>query len=413
MYSLSIAMLNIIKSWINKPISSKVLIAAGGTAGHIIPALMTSAKFLEKNCKVFFVTDNRFDNYKDNFLTICKNPNFYIHYIKMPAKMRVLFALFAIFNIGKLIFKNKIKIVIGFGSYVSLPSILAGWIFRAKCFIHEQNSHMGLANRISMFFSKIAMLSFSKTEGIPWILKYKAIVVGFPLRGEIKDLHYQNIIETINYEAFFRINQYTTIINIVIMGGSQGAKIFQQIIPEAINSLPANIKKIIKIYHQTTLQDIESTRLFYNKCNINCEVASFFPNMPQLMSKAFILVARSGAGTIFEIMALGTPAILIPYPFATNNHQLKNATFLRNNSAAVVIEQKEINAKKMANTMIKMLNDQANLYRLSYNAKQLCEINADIKIIHTVESICGPIGATLNIAYNNTKNIVATNVSLS
>ncbi len=395
-----------------------VVIAAGGSGGHIIPALVVSDIWIQKKVNIIFITDRKFDNYSNNFQYIINHYNFEILYIDMPnfsehpyiqKIIRSVYAIKAIFRIIKNISNKNVKAVIGFGSYVSLPTIIAGWIIGKKTFIHEQNSHMGLANRISMIFVKLAMLSFTTTSGIPFLFKYKTIISGFPLRKEIKELHYQNVIDTINYESFFKIYD---LITIVIIGGSQGAKLFQDIIPEAIMSLHKDIRDKIQIYHQVRSEDVKRIANFYQENNISYEVGSFFANAPELMSKAHIIISRSGAGTLFEIMALGTPSVLIPYPLATNNHQLKNALFMQNNGAAVVVEQKDINSQKITDILLRLFNDHYDLSRLSHNAKRLSDINADIKIIRSVEKIVGHLGIDFHIKTYNSSQIVSTNVSI-
>ena len=400
-----------------KIISNKILIAAGGTGGHIIPALVIADLFLQKDCQVLFVTDDRFDNYGKNFMQICRHKNFTIKYIKIPKHQNIhiqkiirgCYAIVSIIKLSRLIFKHNIKTVLGFGSYVSLPSIIAGWLVGRKTFIHEQNSYMGLSNRISMFFVNLAMLSFSTTSGIPRLFKHKTVISGFPIRQEIKDLHYHNIIETINYNAFFTIHN---LITIVVIGGSQGAKSFQDIIPMAISLMHPSVKEKIQIYHQTTKDDIQRTKDFYKKNNIKCFVDSFFINAPELMSKAHVVIARSGAGTIFEIITLGTPSILIPYPFATNDHQLKNALFMQNNGAAIVVEQQDLTSQKIADILIRLFNDPHDMAKLSHNAKQLASINSDVKIVRSIEIMVGKLGNDLPEKVKSANHLIETNVAI-
>lgn len=237
----------------------------------------------------------------------------------------------------------------------------------------------------------------------------KTIFTGMPLRKKVTDLHYQNTIETINYEAFFKIyNNF----NIFIIGGSDGASFFGETISDSISLLPKEILSRLFIYHQTRPEQINEVEKKYNTLGIRYQIKSFFEEAPEIMSRSHLVISRSGAGAISEIAALGCPTIMIPYQYAANNHQLKNALFLQKSGAGILIEQKNVTPNKISDLITKLFFNTDDLFLLSHNAKQLAEINASKKIMSAIEKL-----SSIKIVANNNntdeKKISVNRVGLS
>lgn len=368
-----------------------VSLVAGGTGGHIFPALVIAETLINDGYKIIFITDKRFYNYESYFHDITKNNNFNLFAIDVKRSKGFFSVFTSFFSCLKTIYicRNLFKIfspklVIGFGSYVSLPAIIAAFLRSIPSLIHEQNSYIGLGNRISAIFSKHVMTSFPVTHGFIRFTKRKAVFVGMPLRESIRSVYYKNTNANINYSAFFKVFHR---LNILVLGGSQGAKIFSEVIPSAINLLNKDLKDKICIYHQARSQDVDSLAKIYKDMDIWYHVHSFFPDVANLMTTAHIIISRAGAGAISEISACGTPSILIPYKYAKNNHQKLNAQYLYKNGACLMLEEDSVSADKLAQILNITVSNNEELFELSSSVKNLAVVDAHEKIKSIIQSV--------------------------
>ena len=372
-------------------LSKTVIISGGGTCGHIIPALTVAEILLGKGYRVLFVTDTKFDNYAQHFQSIISSPSFNIVRVKSnytPSMISRLLSIFKLLSnivkISRIILKYNVSVVAGFGGFVSISSVIAGFLTFRKCVIHEQNACLGFANRVSAIFSSVILLGFPDTYGIPRIGKGKYIFVGNPVSQALKKMHYKNNIDAINYEAFFKIHDK---ISIVIVGGSQGATILGDEVAHALCDLPMNVKKKLTIHHQCRASDVDKILSIYNDKELYADVRSFFADLPSVLSGAHIFIGRSGAGAISDITTLGVPSILVPFAKAANNHQFKNAQYLYKNGACVLIDETDFSCKKLTGMLTVLLKDERGLFEMSENAKKLCVINASSKIALIVDRL--------------------------
>lgn len=357
-----------------------IALVAGGTGGHIFPAMTVAEELTRRGYQVIFITDHRFKRYHDSCKDIIDTKNITIQYIGIKKYgnfiANTLSILQSVYQVIKILRAHCVTTVVGFGSYIALPAIIAAFLLRIRRYIHEQNACMGLANRISSILCKKCLVSHLRTERIPWISLYKVVYTGMPIRASVRQLHYQNIIDAINYAAFFRIYEQ---INIAIIGGSQGAAVLQRLVPKAISMLNRDLTDKIHVFHQCASRETKALRSLYKSYAISAEVSDFFHNVADIMSRAHILIARSGSGTIAEICALGTPSILIPYP-SKDNHQAKNALYLYQQGGAIMLNQKDLTSEKIANLLKKLFYNDAELAKLSRNAKRLACIDAHVAI---------------------------------
>ena len=375
--------------------SKKIAIAAGGTGGHIFPALSVAEFMIENGYKVFFITDKNFDKLIDKSSlfkgdSAINSTSFKLHYIKIKRrrgfKGRIRMAIdafFSIFSTAIELKRSRSEGVIGFGSYVSLPSIIGGFIIGKKTVIHEQNSVLGLANRISVFFASVCLCGFPNVEKVPIFQRRKFIFTGNPMRKEFVNFYINNISSSIDKDYFDTFHK----INILILGGSQGAGIFKKIIPSALCNLPTKIKRRVMVYQQALEKDVEEVEAFYEKEGIKHTVKPFFKDVLEIMNSCHLFIGRSGASTIAELTCIGIPSILIPYNLAADNHQYKNALFLQENGGAVVLDQNKTREKSLTQTIQFLLSSEKDLLEMSANMKFLASPFATKKVAVALESI--------------------------
>ena len=309
----------------------KIVIAAGGTGGHIFPAL-NAGKFLrDYGFNVIFI--GRKNSFEE---VIYKKENFEIRYIDVSGlkgknlleKMKsIRILLKSIFQSLKILKKEKPQIVIGFGGYISFPVIFASRILKIKNAICEQNAVMGFANRMSSKFSEKIFTNFVETYKVKY--KEKSETIGNFIKKEIIKLK-EN-----------REKKDT----ILIFGGSQGAEKINEIVMKIADKL----KDIgYKIVHITGKENFERVKNYYNSKNIDyIDVIPFTFEMEKYYENVKIVISRAGATSISEFYALGLNSILIPYPFAADNHQWFNAVEYLKTGKGVILEQKHLTESKL------------------------------------------------------------------
>lgn len=298
----------------------KILIAAGGTGGHVFPATCVALELQKRGAEVVFATDVRGERYLKEFAK-----GAIIQEISTSSRGRLYFSLLrqTVKSFSYLL-KNDFDAILGFGGYPSVPFVLAGQLLFKKTFIHEQNAVIGKANKLLSHFAKKIFVSFPKTKNLN--NSSKVVFVGMPTRFENE---YDK--ESVKNKKF----------TILVFGGSQGAKIFSENIAKIICSL----KKDLMVYNQVPENFKESTKKIYEAHGIECVVESFFENIDELYRQADLVVSRSGASSIFEIIGFKKNSILVPYKMSINGDQEANAKFLSSNDAAVVIQEQEIEQK--------------------------------------------------------------------
>ncbi|QED22844.1 undecaprenyldiphospho-muramoylpentapeptide beta-N-acetylglucosaminyltransferase [Candidatus Deianiraea vastatrix] len=393
-----------------------IAIASGGTGGHIFPALATAENLMSRGYKVTFFTDLRFHNYARHFVNLTSNEKFSLVVLNTRQSKTGLFAkiasffhtikmIYIAFNLLKI---SKAKLVIGFGSYTSLPVVIGAFFRLIPSILHEQNAFIGLANRISSIFAKVVMTTFPHTNGFYRFTLKKAVLTGMPVRKDILELYYENTNYNINYNAFFRTFDR---INIVILGGSQGASIFSKIFPESLKYLNIEIIEKIFVYHQCKDLEVESLEKKYRDLGIKYHINTFFPDAGKLMTMAHLLITRSGAGTLCDLAICGCPSLLVPYKYAKNNHQYLNAKYFYENGSALLLEENEFTPEKVAQVLTGLFSNDQELLTLSQSVKKLAITSAHDKIASIVQTIIGN-GNLDNGNDNNPSSIKTNNVGI-
>ena len=356
--------------------SMRVIIAGGGTGGHVIPALAI-AQQLKKQfaAEVLFIGTARGIETR-----LVPQAGFPLELIQVGALKNVSFmtrakTMFdlprALWTSGRIVSDFRPDVVIGVGGYASGPAMIAAIRRRIPTLAFEPNVVPGFANRMVARFVSAAAVHFEET------CEYfrNAKVTGVPVR-----------------EAFFRIAPTgatmggNNVPTLLVFGGSQGAHAINQAMIESLPGLRAKIPAM-HIIHQTGQRDFESVQAAYQGAGISSEVHKFIDDMPAAFARADLLVCRSGASTVGEITAAGKPAIFVPFPRAADDHQNKNARALENAGAAVVVEESNLEAAYLVDTVAALLSSPARLSTMSAAAKSLAHPNAVEEIAEMVKRL--------------------------
>ena len=323
----------------------KVLIVAGGTGGHILPALTLAREIRKRRIgEVLFVASSR---KQDRDMISDKGVNFTTLPIT-PVGSRSIFAvlnfLIKLF-IGTIksaciLLKFKPDTVVGFGGYVSGPIVLLASFSGAKTIIHEQNVYPGKANRIlARFVNKIA-ISFPEAKDFLKGFESKIIFSGNPLREGLE-----------RDDSIRPVDSFT----VLVIGGSQGAHKLNTVVPEALSLMEENNRNMLNIIHIAGKNDLEEVKAYYNKIEIKNRVFSFTEHMARLYNECDFVISRAGAMTISELLALEIPAILVPYPYALG-HQKFNAMALEKIGSGILLEEKDLTAYAMRDAILKLMD---------------------------------------------------------
>ncbi len=353
-----------------------IFLATGGTGGHIFPALALKDALEKSGYKVKVTADSRFAKFHrfdaDNIFIPSAN-------FVMRSPLKILASLFTLFKgLMKallLIHKEQPKIVIGFGGYVSYPTMLAAIILGKEIILHEANTVIGKVNRILLWRAKYLTTGFPVTKGIKAKYKDKVIYTGNPVRPEI-------LASSLKKKTRLADNK----LSILIIGGSQGAKIFSKIIPEVIVNLPQAIKNKLHICQQAKEEDIEIIKAKYAKENIACEIKSFFNDMNKQLAQADLMISRAGASTIAELIAFKLPAIFIPYPSATDNHQYYNAKEIVDAGGGWVVKE-DSNSSAQLLQIIKLIDKDPAILTKYSNALKGLQQDASANIVKLIEKL--------------------------
>ena len=337
-----------------------IIIAAGGTGGHMVPAEGVGDILRARGHKVTLITDQRGDAYRD-IMT-----NYDRHVLAttglsggLIGKIKGLVTIIRSFECLKLYKASKPDIVIGFGGYPSLPAVLAARLKSVPYMLHEQNTVLGRVNRLMAKGCHTLALAYENTSLVP--AGVKTALTGNPVRSAIlkfADTPYNDTVKAAK-------------MNILIMGGSQGARILSEIFPRAIADLPAEMRNHIKVSHQARPEDIDSVKDIYNGAEVSADVRSYFTDVPERMAKAHIVCSRAGASSLAEISVLGRPSILVPLAIAMDDHQTSNAKILEDVGAAWSFDETKIDGVEIRTLISKLYLDSSQLEAAAKAAKNM------------------------------------------
>lgn len=352
---------------------SVIVLSAGGTGGHLFPAQALAGVLARRGRGIVVMTDTRFANYATAFPgahieTVPSSPfNAVTAPFKIMAGIAIAFA--------KLL-KLKPAAVVGFGGYPSVPVMLAASLARLPTAIIEQNAVVGRANRLVMNQVKVVAAAFPIARFAPND-KSKIVLTGNPLRPEVEAL----------WGAPYDTPQADGPLRLLVFGGSQGARAMSEIVPAALSRLPHEFKTRLSVVQQCRPEDIETVRQIYANAEIRCELQSFFTDLPWRMADSHLVIARSGAGTVAELMAIGRPAILVPLPGALDDNQTPNADILARAEAGWRVAQAELTPETLAQMLIKIFAEPRDLARRAACAHAIAVPQAAEKLADVVENL--------------------------
>ncbi|MCG8511353.1 MAG: undecaprenyldiphospho-muramoylpentapeptide beta-N-acetylglucosaminyltransferase, partial [Rhodospirillales bacterium] len=283
------------------------------------------------------------------------------------ARMRSGFELlFGTFQARRLLARLRPQAVVGFGGYASVPTMLAARFAGLKTAIHEQNAVLGRANRL--FAPKVSCIatSFEESQGLPASGAAKIVHTGMPVRPAV---------------AAVRDRPYPALgpdgpIKVLVLGGSQGAHILSEVVPAALKSLPQDLKSRLRVSQQCRPEDLGPTEQAYAGSGIEADLSTFYPDVPQRLTDAHLLISRSGASTIAEILAVGRPAILVPFPHAIDDHQSFNAHAVAEAGAGWLMPQESFTASALASRLESLFGLPATLQKAATAAGSVGRANA-------------------------------------
>ena len=332
-----------------------VVLAAGGTGGHMFPAEALAQELKRRGKRILLVTDARGARYAqdfpadDRFEISAATPSIGGPVAKAAAALSIARGLMT----ARREFKARAPIAaVGFGGYPSLPAMKAAAMAKIPYGVHEQNAVLGRANRMLVRRAAFTAHGFPTLEKCP--AGARRIEVGNPVRDAVAAIAGANFPQT-------------DALRLLVFGGSQGATIFAKAPMEAVSRLPEDIRAKLSVVHQAREADVEKVQMGYAKAGVAAEVAPFFKDLPARMAAAHLVIARSGASTVTELSAVGRASILVPLGIAMDDHQSGNARVLSEAGAALLLPESRFNADALETALTTLF---ANPDRLSVMAEK-------------------------------------------
>jgi len=318
---------------VNKPATDfLIVLAAGGTGGHVFPAEALASALEARGRKLALITDRRGTKYGGALSRIERHEIRAGSPVARGPMARGIGALNLLRGIGearRVLRRISPDVVVGFGGYPSVPPVIAASRLGITCIIHEQNAVLGRANRLLAGRAAAIATSFPDTAMIKSGLRDRARQVGNPVRAEIVALR----------DVPYRAPENDEPIELLVTGGSQGARAFSTLVPAALGLLEPDLRARLRVAAQCRAEDLMATRARYSALDIQAKLVSFFDDMPARLAAAHVVIARAGASTIAELAVSGRPAVLIPYPSATDDHQTANARAMEQAGGAALVPE--------------------------------------------------------------------------
>lgn len=361
--------------------SRHYVLAAGGTGGHLIPAFALATELHARGHHVALITDERGANIpgKPDFLTahvlpagrFGKNPLGWPSGISAVLEGRAMaLRLFETFSPSA---------IVGFGGYPALPALLAATAAKLPSIVHEQNAVLGRVNRLLSGRVDAIATSYDKVDRLNPKHAGKVRLVGNPVRAEVLALREQD------FPAFTE----ESLLRILVTGGSQGARVLSEVVPDGLAMLPPALRQRLQVTQQCRAEDLEAVRKRYAEHDIPAELGTYFEDMHERLAGAHLFIGRAGASTIAELTAVGRPAILIPLPIATDDHQAVNTREMVKAGGARMIRQDAFQPKELAKQIQVMAMNPQSLANAAHCAFNCGRPDAAKDLADLVESMSG------------------------
>ncbi len=356
-----------------------ILLSCGGTGGHMTPAQALGHDLLSRGFRVEVITDKRGLKYASMF------EGMKMHEVKagtlgagLLGKLKGAFALGAgLLQAGALIKSLKPEVVIGFGGYPSVPGVYAAQRQKIKTIIHEQNAIIGKANGFLATKADRIALSLPLIAGLDEVDRVRSVLTGNPVRPDIAALYTQ---------PYPSLEQDGTM-RILVMGGSLGARVFSQVLPEALIKLSSAYRSRLHIVQQCREEDLETTRKIYGENGIKADLSIFIDDVAQELEHAHLVIGRSGASTVAEVATAGRPAIFVPYPHHKDNQQKVNAEALADSGGAWVMTEAGFTAEALLVRLETFLQNPQVLFKAAEKARACGKPDAARKLGNLVTAL--------------------------
>lgn len=354
-----------------------LLIAAGGTGGHMFPAQALAEAMVRKGWRVKLSTDERGARYTGSFPHVVQVEKVASATFARGGALAKLAVPFRIAGgvLGAVMaqLSDRPAVVVGFGGYPTIPALAAAWALRRPRMIHEQNGVLGRVNQLfAPRVNRVACGTWPTTLP-PGVTGEHS---GNPVRGAVLERAGAPYIPPGDYPM-----------SLVVIGGSQGARILSDVVPAAVAALPDAIRRNLRVAHQAREEDLPRVVEAYENAGIRAEVQTFFRDIPARLSEAQLVISRSGASSVADISVIGRPAILIPYAAATGDHQTANARGLVEAGAAILIPEKALDAATLSGHMAQILSQPGAAERMAANALSHGRPDATDRLVALVEAL--------------------------
>ncbi len=357
------------------------IVAAGGTGGHMVPAHVLAEELHARGHAVSLITDARglripglFDGCDRHVIPAAPlggNP---------VAWLRNMLTIWRGRSVAKALYARvSPAAVIGFGGYPTYPAMLAAFAARIPTIIHEQNAVLGRVNRMLAGRVDAIATAYAEVARLKPAYADKAQLVGNPVRPEIVAFR----------DAGFPAFPPDGIFRLLVIGGSQGASVLSDVVPAALEMLPAALRYRCQVVQQCRPEDLDAVRARYAKNGIPAELATYMTDMDHQLARAHLVIARSGASTVAELTAIGRPAILVPLPSATDDHQTANTTEMVAAGGARAIAQKYFTPAELAKQIQKIALEPGALANAARRAASVGRPDAGFRLADLAERLAG------------------------
>lgn len=356
-----------------------VLIAAGGTGGHMFPAQALAEAMLARGWRVTLSTDERGARYAGGFPEAVKVERVASATFARGGALAKLWVPFALAG-GVLAalasqLRDRPAVVVGFGGYPSIPALAAAWVLRRPRMIHEQNGVLGRVNRL--FARRVDRVACGT-----WPTTLPEAVAGQPTGNPVR----QAVLERAA-APYIPPGDYP--MSLVVIGGSQGARVLSDVVPNAVAALPDALRENLRVAHQARDDDAARAADAYAAAGVRVEIAPFFADIARRLSEAQLVISRAGASSLADISVIGRPAILIPYAAATGDHQTANAKGLVAAGGAVVVAESGLDAPTLTGRIAAILGDPARAEVMARAALGEGKPDATARLVALVEDLGG------------------------
>ncbi len=355
--------------------TAPIFLAAGGTGGHVFPAIAVADALQVRGHEIQIVTDRRGKHLiPDNLpcmVISAASPYSGGLFLRIAALAKLAFGAI---QVGVKMLLTRPSLVIGFGGYPSAGPLFVAHLSSVPTILHEQNAIMGRTNQMLARHCQTLLISWPDTKGLP--ASPSAELVGMPVRDNFSHI------------APYKADKHNCV-RLLVLGGSLGAHMFATLLPDAIASLPDSLKTKICITQQTRPDQIDTLKTRYEALGIPSKIANFFDDVPHQMAQADIIISRAGASSVAEIASAGRASILIPFSGAMDDHQTANADVFARNGAAQIANETGLTPQTISNMLATLIADEGQRTAQAIAARAASHTHVAAKIAACAEQIIG------------------------